>query len=190
MIKQSLLCIAAGTAAALLAGPLFLNGHARGHELHAANDPHPTAELAVAHVLTLAGAQRAIDAAAALAHERGAGGAIAVVDAGGHLIALHRLDGTFPASADVATGKARTAATFRKNTNAFETSINGGRVALTTAGNATMLQGGIPIIHEGHVVGGIGVSGAHSQQEDEELALAGANAIASLPPLTHTPGSH
>ncbi len=135
------------------------------------------------HALTLDGANRVIAAAIAKAKERGAGGAIAVVDDGGNLIALQRLDGTFGAGSVVSTGKARTAALFQKPTKAFEDAINGGRVALAAVGEMTPLQGGVPIVHDGNVVGAIGVSGAHSQQEDEEIALAGAAAVASLPAL-------
>ena len=143
------------------------------------------AAVAIAHVLTLEGANRAIAASMALARERGAGGAIAVVDAGGSLMALQRIDGTFAAGAEVSIGKARTAATFKKPTKVFEDSINGGRIALSSVAQMTPLQGGVPILHEGHVVGAIGVSGAHSQAEDEEIAMAGAAAIASTPALGH-----
>jgi uncharacterized protein GlcG (DUF336 family) len=131
----------------------------------------------VKHTLTLDGANRVLAAAVAKAIERKARGAIAVVDDGGNLIALQRLDGTFAAGAGVSTGKARTAALFRKPTKAFEDSINGGRTALAAVAEMTPLQGGVLIMHEGHIVGAIGVSGAHSQVEDEEIAMAGAAAI-------------
>lgn len=135
----------------------------------------------VKHTLSLEGANLALAAAIAKARERGAGGAIAVVDDGGNLIALQRLDGTFAAGASVSIGKARTAALFKKPTKAFEDSINGGRTALAAVNEMTPLQGGVPIMHDGFVVGGIGVSGAHSQVEDEEIALAGATAVAGTP---------
>lgn len=135
--------------------------------------------------LTLRGAHRVIEAAVAKARERSAGGAIAVVDDGGNIIAVQRLDGTFPSAASVSIGKARTAAVFRKPTKAFEDSINGGRIALAAVAEMTPLQGGIPIIIDGVVVGGIGVSGAHSQVEDEEIAIAGAQAVG---PSTHSAG--
>lgn len=135
--------------------------------------------VSVRYVLTLEGANRVLDAAIAEARRRDAGGAIAVVDEGGHLVAFARLDGTFPAGATVSIGKARTAATFRKPTRAFEESIKGGRAALLGAAEMTPLQGGVPIVRDGEVVGAVGVSGAHSQIEDEEIALAGAAAIAS-----------
>ncbi len=100
------------------------------------------------------------------------GGAIAVVDNGGHLVYLERLDGTFPAAAEVSVKKATTAALFKAPSAKLENSINGGRQALITVGH-TFLQGGIPIIVDGQVVGAIGVSGAASAQQDEEIAIAG-----------------
>lgn len=127
--------------------------------------------------LSLEGANRAIDAAVAEARRLNAGGSIAVVDAGGSLVAFQRLDGTFAAGAEVSIGKARTAAVFKKPTRAFEESINGGRVALAAVAQMTPLQGGVPVVVDGAVVGAIGVSGAHSQQEDEEIAMAGAAAV-------------
>jgi len=128
-------------------------------------------------VLTLEGARAVLSAAVAEARARQAGGAIAVVDDGGHLVAFERLDGTFPAGASVSIGKARTAATFRKPTRAFEEAIRDGRTALVGVGEMTPLQGGVPITRDGVVIGGIGVSGAHSQAEDELIAAAGAAAI-------------
>ena len=100
------------------------------------------------------------------------GGAIAVVDAGGNLVYLERLDGTFPAAAEVATKKANTAAIFKAPSSKLENSINGGRQALITVGH-TFLQGGIPIIVNGQVIGAIGVSGSASAQQDEDMAIAG-----------------
>jgi glc operon protein GlcG len=103
------------------------------------------------------------------------GGAIAVVDNGGNLVYLERLDGTFPAAAEVAIKKANTAALFKAPSAKLENSINGGRQALITVGH-TFLQGGIPIIVDGQVIGAIGVSGAASAQQDEEIAIAGSKA--------------
>lgn len=127
--------------------------------------------------LTLEGAERVLDAAVAEARRLDAHGAIAVVDDGGHLIALRRLDGTFAAGAEVSTGKARSAALFRKPTRAFEESIKSGRTALLGVEQLTPLIGGVPIEFEGRIVGAIGVSGAHSQDEDEQIARAGAAAV-------------
>lgn len=136
-------------------------------------------DFAIKHTLTLDGAGRVLGAAVAEARSRNAGGAIAIVDDGGSLIAFERIDGTFAAGAEVSIGKARTAAMFKKPTAAFEDSIKNGRVALVGVRELTPLQGGVPIVHEGQVIGAIGVSGAHSQQEDELIAMAGAAAIAS-----------
>jgi glc operon protein GlcG len=123
-------------------------------------------------------AKRVAAAAVAEATRLGApGAAIAVVDDGGHLLYLERLDGTFPAASAVATEKARTAAVFRKETADFESAVNGGRVAFLGNHAATPLQGGVPIRIGGQVVGAIGVSGAASAQQDTELATAGAAAL-------------
>jgi glc operon protein GlcG len=110
------------------------------------------------------------------------GGAIAVVDNGGNLVYLERLDGTFPASAEVSIKKANTAALFKAPSAKLENSINGGRQALITVGH-TFLQGGIPIIVDGQVIGAIGVSGASSAQQDEEIAIAGSKAKIDTPVL-------
>jgi glc operon protein GlcG len=103
------------------------------------------------------------------------GGAIAVVDNGGNLIYLERLDGTFAASSEVSIKKANTAALFKAPSAKLENSINSGRQALITVGH-TFLQGGIPIMVDGQVIGAIGVSGASSAQQDEEIAIAGSKA--------------
>jgi glc operon protein GlcG len=131
-------------------------------------------------VLSLDEAKRVAAGAAAEAERLGApSGAIAVVDDGGHLLYLERLDGTFPAASSVATHKARTAAEFRKATADFETAVNTGRTAFLGNREATPLQGGIPLVVDGQVVGAIGVSGAASAQLDTQLAAAGAAALAT-----------
>jgi glc operon protein GlcG len=130
------------------------------------------------HALTMDGAKKIADAAVAYAKSNGApGGSIAIVDEGGHLLHFVRLDGSFAASANVSIGKARTAATFRKPTKDFEEIINKGRFTMTALPDFTPLQGGVPILHEGQVVGAIGVSGAKSAQQDEDIAQAGAAAL-------------
>lgn len=101
------------------------------------------------------------------------GGSIAVVDAGGNLVYLERLDNTFAAAAEVSIKKANTAATFKAPSSKLENAINGGRDALITVGH-TFLQGGVPIIVDGQVIGAIGVSGSASAQQDEDIANAGA----------------
>jgi glc operon protein GlcG len=142
-----------------------------------------------APLLTLDAASRAATMGAQEARRRDAGGSIAVVDAGGHLLALLRLDETFPASADVATAKARTAALFRRPTKDFENAIKNGRHALLGVDVMTPLEGGVPLVIGRTVVGAIGVSGAHSAQEDEEIAraVAGAFTAAPVPPVMTGP---
>lgn len=130
--------------------------------------------------LTLDGAKKVIAAAVAEAKSRNApGGAIAVVDDGGNLIALERLDNTFAAGANISIGKARTAALFKRPTKTFEDIINKGRTAMATLPDFTPLQGGVPILIDGEIVGAVGVSGAASAQQDEDLAIAGAKALAT-----------
>ncbi|MCG6869710.1 MAG: heme-binding protein [Gammaproteobacteria bacterium] len=131
-------------------------------------------------VITLAGAKQVIAAAVKEADRlKAPGGSIAVVDAGGHLIALERLDNTFVASADIAVGKARTAVLFKKPTRVFEDLVNGGRTTMVTLPDFTPLQGGVPVVVDGQVVGALGVSGAASAQQDEDIARVGAEALAA-----------
>jgi glc operon protein GlcG len=128
--------------------------------------------------LTIDGAKRVIAGAVAYARKNNApGGVIAVVDEGGNLMALERLDGTFAAGANISIGKARTAVLFKRPTKAFEDIIKNGRTAMVALPDAyfTPLQGGVPITIDGQIVGGVGVSGASSAQQDEDLAIAGAN---------------
>jgi len=140
--------------------------------------------------LDLQSAKKAIAAAIAYGKTHKApGAAVAVVDAGGNLLALERLDGTFTAGANVSIGKARTAALFKQRTRVFEELINNGRTAMAALNDFTPLIGGIPIVVDGRVLGAIGVSGAASAQQDEELALAGAAALtgAAQPLLSNAP---
>jgi uncharacterized protein GlcG (DUF336 family)/mannose-6-phosphate isomerase-like protein (cupin superfamily) len=134
--------------------------------------------------LTLDGAKTAIAAAVAEAKKDGGTGVIAVVDDGGNLMAVERLDNTFAAGANISIGKARTAALFKRPTRAFEEIIAKGRTAMTALPDAffTPLQGGVPISIDGQIVGAIGVSGAASAQRDEEVALAGAAALGGAMP--------
>jgi len=126
--------------------------------------------------LTLDGARKIIAAAITEAKKVNApGGVIAVVDEGGNLMALERLDGTFAAGANISIGKARTAVIFKKPTKVFEDIIKNGRTPMIAVNDFTPLQGGVPVLLDGEVIGGVGVSGAASAQQDEELAIAGAN---------------
>ena len=132
--------------------------------------------------LTIDGAHKVIAGAIAYAKKNNApGGVIAVVDEGGNLMALERLDGTFAAGANISIGKARTAVLFKRPTKAFEDIIKNGRTAMVALPDSlfTPLQGGIPITIDGQIVGGVGVSGAASAQQDEELAIAGANVFST-----------
>lgn len=128
--------------------------------------------------LTLDGAEKVIAAAKAEAKKLNApGGVIAVVDDGGNLMALARMDGTFAAGANISIGKARTAALFKKPTKFFEDIIKNGRTSMVALNDFTPLQGGVPIVVDGQLVGAVGVSGAATAAQDEELAIAGANAF-------------
>jgi glc operon protein GlcG len=130
--------------------------------------------------LTLDGAKKVIAAAVAEAKSKNApGGAIAVVDEGGNLVAVERLDNTFAAGANISIGKARTAALFKRPTKFFEDTINKGRTAMIALDDFTPLQGGVPIVVDGQIIGAVGVSGAASAQQDEELAIAGAGALST-----------
>src|SRR3990172_1503396 len=139
--------------------------------------------------LTLEGAMKVIAAAVDYAKKNNApGAAIAVVDDGGNLIALERLDGTFAAGPNISIGKARTAALFKKPTKVFEDIIAKGRTSMVALQDFTPLQGGVPIMLGGEIVGAIGVSGAASAQQDEEVAVAGATALtASSASMTTAP---
>ncbi len=150
-----------------------------------------TAQTVEKKTLTLKGAEGVIAAAKAEALRLQApGGVIAVVDDGGNLMAVERLDGTFTAGANISIGKARTAVMFKKPTRFFEELINSsgkGRTVMTALENFTPLIGGIPITVDGQIVGGVGVSGAASAEQDEKLAIAGASALA--PETSATSGS-
>src|SRR6266566_2435723 len=136
------------------------------------------AQLPTKQVLTLEAAKKIAAAAEAEAKKRGATVVIAVVDDGGYLLVLERLDDTQVASVDVGIAKARTAAIFRRPSKVFEDQVREGRVAALALPGAVALQGGVPIIVEGKVVGAIGVSG-NSPQEDEDIAKVGADYAAA-----------
>ena len=140
------------------------------------------AQTAEKKTLTLQGAERVIAAAKAEAQKvQAPGGVIAVVDDGGNLMALERLDGTFSAGANISIGKARPPSCSRSRRDVFEELINSsgkGRTVMTALlENFTPLIGGIPIIVDGQIVGGVGVSGAASADQDEQLAIAGSKAF-------------
>ena len=100
---------------------------------------------------------------------------IAILDDGGHLLWLARMDGATPANAEIALGKARTAAVTRRSTKTWEDRISGGRLSMLGM-PILPVQGGVPILHEGQCVGAVGVSGVQSH-EDEQIANAGIAAL-------------
>lgn len=101
---------------------------------------------------------------------------IAIVDDGGHLLALERLDGAAPISAYIATEKARTSALGRRESKGYEEMVNGGRHAFLSAPLLTSLEGGVPIIVDGQVIGAVGVSGVKAEQ-DAQVARVGAQCL-------------
>jgi glc operon protein GlcG len=127
-------------------------------------------------VLSLAAARTIVAAAENEARSRGLGVVIVVVDDAGNIIQLTRMDSAQVASVNVGIGKARTAAIYRRPSRIFEEQIKSGRIAALALADATPLQGGVPVIIAGKVVGAVGVSG-DSPQIDEEIALAGASAV-------------
>jgi len=137
---------------------------------------HASAQLADKKVLTLEGAKKVAAAAEAEARKNNWNVVIAVVDDGGSLLYLQRIDGTQTGSIDVAIQKARTAQAFKRPTKVFEDAIAGGRIALVALHGALPLEGGVPIMVGGQLVGAIGVSGVKST-EDGQVAKAGAEAI-------------
>ena len=141
-----------------------------------AGTPATTDTLPTKEVLTLRAAKAIADAAEAEAQRRGATVVIVVVDDAGHMLVLHRLDDTQVASVEVGIAKARTAAIFRRPSKVFEDQVKNGRVAALGLPGAAPLQGGVPIIHRGKVIGAIGVSG-NTPQEDEDIAKMGASVL-------------
>jgi glc operon protein GlcG len=135
------------------------------------------AQVADKKVLTLEAAEKVVAAAEAEAKRRNVTVVIAVVDDGGFPVLIKRLNDTQVASVDVGIGKARTAAIFRRPSKVFEDQVRNGRVAAIALPGSTPLQGGLPLLYDGKVIGAIGVSG-NTPQEDEEIAMAGAAAIA------------
>ena len=129
------------------------------------------------HILTLDDVRAIASAAEAEASRNGWAVTLAVVDSGGHLLWLQRLDGAAPISAEIAPAKARTAAMGRRETKVYEDMINQGRMSFLSAPVIKgMLEGGVPILVDGHCVGAVGVSGVKSS-EDAQIAKAGIAAL-------------
>lgn len=130
------------------------------------------------HVLTVTETTRILEAARAEADKNQWAVSIVVVDDGGHQLGMLRLDGAAPASAYISTEKARTAALGRRETKAYEDMINNGRTAFLSAPLQGTLEGGVPVIVDGQVIGAVGVSGVKSDQ-DAQIAKAGIAAVAA-----------
>ena len=123
-------------------------------------------------VLSQSEVSQILQAARNEAQQQGWAVAIAVVDDGGHPLALERLDGCAPIGAYIATEKARSAAIGRRETKGYEDMVNGGRTAFVSAPLITSLEGGVPVLVDGQVVGAVGVSGVKAEQ-DAQVAKAG-----------------
>ncbi len=149
------------------------------------SDIHPTTDhedtntrYAMQHkaVLSQSEVSQILQAARSEAQQQGWAVAIAVVDDGGHPLALERLDGCAPIGAYIATEKARSAAIGRRETKGYEDMVNGGRSAFLSAPLITSLEGGVPVLVDGQVVGAVGVSGVKAEQ-DAQVAKAGIAAL-------------
>ena len=127
-------------------------------------------------MLELADVKAVAAAAEAEARKNSWAVSIAIVDDGGHLLWLQRLDGAAAISAQIAPAKASTAALGRRESKAYEEMINGGRVSFLSAPLTGMLEGGVPIVKDGQVLGAVGVSGVKSS-EDAQIARAGISAL-------------
>jgi glc operon protein GlcG len=130
-------------------------------------------------VLTLSDIDQIAQAARTEAQRNDWNVTIAIVDDGGHPLSLLRLDGCPPVSAYIAMEKARTAALGRRESKAYEDIIKGGRTAfLSVSALSGLLEGGVPILIDGHCIGAVGVSGVKSQ-EDAQVARAGIAALSA-----------
>src|SRR5579871_442473 len=116
--------------------------------------------------ITLEGAKKMMTAAEAEAKKNNWNVAIAIVDAAGNLLMFHKIDDTQTGSIAVAMGKARTAAAFKRPTKAMEEMISGGRSVFLALDGLTPIQGGLPVIIDGQLLGGVGVSGVQSSQDE------------------------
>jgi glc operon protein GlcG len=137
------------------------------------------AQLVEKTALTLDGAKKIAAVAEAKAKAEGARVVIAVVDESGSLLLLERLDDTQVASVNVGIDKARTAAIYRRPSKVFEDQVKNGRISALALHGAVALQGGVPILVNGKVIGAIGVSG-ETPAQDEDIAITGAAIAASF----------
>ena len=128
--------------------------------------------LGTVKVITLEAAKKMVTAGEAEARKNGWNVAITVVDAGGGLILFQKMDETQPGSIAVSQGKARTSALFKRPTKAMEEMIAGGKTAFLAIDGIVPIQGGLPVIADGKVIGAVGVGGVMSTQDEQVAAAA------------------
>jgi uncharacterized protein GlcG (DUF336 family) len=126
--------------------------------------------------ITLDDAKKAMAAAESEARKNTWNVAIAILDAGGHLILFQKMDDTQIGSVNIAIGKAKTAVNFKRATKAMEDIVAGGRMAFLAVEGIIPIQGGLPVVMDGKVIGAVGVSGVQSSQ-DEQVAQAAVNVL-------------
>jgi glc operon protein GlcG len=126
--------------------------------------------------ITLEDAKKAMIAAEAEARKNNWNVAIAILDAGANLILFQKMDDTQLGSVNIAIGKAKTAINFKRPTKAIEDLVASGRQVFLALEGITPLQGGVPVVADGKVIGAVGVSGVMSSQ-DEQVAQAGVNVL-------------
>ena len=126
--------------------------------------------------ISLDTAKKIAAGATAEARKNNWGMVVAIIDGGGHLVYLERMDGTQYASVDIATRKAQSAAAYRRPSKVFEDAVAGGRNAVLGLTGAMPIEGGLPIVMDGKIVGAIGASGGTAPQ-DGQVAAAGVNAL-------------
>lgn len=138
----------------------------------------PPPQIAYGAPISLDQAKKVMAGAEAEAKKNNWNVAIAILDSGGHLVVLHRIDGTQLGSIDVAREKAYSAVLFRRPTKVFQDLVGqgGANLRLLRLSGASPLEGGIPIVVDGKIVGAVGVSGVTSEQ-DAQVAKAGADAL-------------
>lgn len=134
------------------------------------------AQMADTKILGLEAAERIVDAAHARAVEDNWNVVIVIVDSGGHLLYLKRMDGTQVGSVEVAIQKAKTSVYFKRPSKVFQDGVAAGNTSLLNLPDVLPLEGGLPIEYEGNIIGAIGVSGVTAQQ-DGIIAAAGVEAL-------------
>src|SRR5437660_625226 len=158
-------------------GPRRGRSHHHRRSQRTGTDQTGAARMKTRPMLTLDDCRRISAAAEAEAKRNNWNVCIAILDDGGHLLHLARMDGASPANARIAVEKGRTAAESRRSTLVWEERLKAGRNSMLGMPGITPVQGGLPIMAEGVCLGGVGVSGVQST-EDEQIAAAGIKALA------------